>query len=74
MPKPELETDPTILGKTCFEGYREDMGGETFDGRPIPEWDDLGDKVRSGWIAGAQKVIDLRVDYGPQRWHTDSTP
>lgn len=60
------------MGKAAFEAYTEDMHGMTLDDRPIPPWDDLGEKVQSAWISAAKKVEDMRVDYGPQRWHTET--
>lgn len=47
------------LGQVAFEAYRAAVGGQTFDGKPIPGWDELhGDrlKVQGGWEAAAQAV------------------
>lgn len=47
------------LGQVAFEAYRAAVGGQTFDGKPIPGWDELhGDrlKVQGGWEAAAQAI------------------
>lgn len=47
------------LGQVAFEAYRAEVGGLTFDGKPIPGWDELhGDrlKVQGGWEAAAQAI------------------
>lgn len=55
----DIEINGETLGRMAFEAYREAVGGLTFDGKPIPGWDDLhGDraKVQAGWEAAADKV------------------
>lgn len=47
------------LGQVAFEAYCTAVGGKTFDGKPIPGWDELhGDrlKVQGGWEAAAQAI------------------
>lgn len=47
------------LGQVAFEAYRVAVSGQTFDGKPIPGWDELhGDrlKVQGGWEAAAQAI------------------
>lgn len=48
------------MGQLAFEAYCEAVGGQTFDGKPIPGWEELhGDrlKVQGGWEAAAQAVL-----------------
>lgn len=58
-------------GQVAFEAYNQARGGVTFDGRPIPAWDDLhGDKaaIQAAWEAAATAVIDetlIRLDHRP---------
>jgi hypothetical protein len=40
--------------REMFEEYCADAGGKTHDGKPIPTWDQIGDKVRGHWIAAAR--------------------
>lgn len=37
------------LGEIAFDAYTESKKGTTFDGRPIPKWEDLGESVRNAW-------------------------
>lgn len=48
----------TAWARRAFEAYAEAVGGKTVIGTRIPSWDDLGDKVRGGWIAAARAVRD----------------
>ena len=44
------------IGQVAFEAYNESKGGLTYDGKPIPPWDELsGDKaaVHRAWEAAA---------------------
>lgn len=45
-------------GQINFEAYAEAVGGKTFDDKPIPEWSALPEKVREGWEAGANAVLN----------------
>ena len=48
-------------GRIAFEAYNESKGGLTYDGKPIPPWDELsGDKeaVQRAWEAAAEAVIE----------------
>jgi hypothetical protein len=45
------------LGRLAFESYGVAVGGQTWDGKPIPGWDAVTDAVRAGWSAGAAAVL-----------------
>lgn len=45
-----------VLGKVNYQAYGLSVGGKTYDGRPIPKWEDLGQKIQEGWVAGAEAV------------------
>jgi hypothetical protein len=49
--------DAGALGRVAFDAYGETTGGLTHDGRPIPQWEDLGEAVQQAWIAAATAVI-----------------
>lgn len=54
------------MGRVAFEAYCAAVGGKTFDGKPIPGWDELhGDrlKVQGGWEAAAKVVREATIDY-----------
>lgn len=43
-------------GQIAYNAYGDHASWLTFDGRPMPRWDELGDAVRSHWIAAAARV------------------
>lgn len=45
------------MGQIAYEAYKEFTGGKTFDGRDMPEWKDLGDKIQRAWEAAADAVV-----------------
>lgn len=52
------ETDKS-LGQLAFEAYRAEGEPLTYDGKPIPEWDELhGDRaaVQRKWQAAAERI------------------
>lgn len=56
-------------GKIAFEAYAKAVGGTTHDGKVIPDWADLGDRVRGAWEAAGAAVaeeIDFAARYGDQ--------
>jgi hypothetical protein len=53
---------PTELGQLCYLAYSEAAGGRTHDGHPLLAWEDLGETVQGGWIAGAASVADHAVE------------
>lgn len=46
------------LGKLAYKAYAEARGNVTFDGKPMLEWDELGD-VQNGWVAAALFIAHL---------------
>ena len=51
-------TDDAVA-RAMFADYNEAAGGVTFDGRPIPPFDDVGAKVQANWLAVARKAREL---------------
>jgi hypothetical protein len=52
------------MGQVAFEAYCDAVGGKTYDGKPIPGWDELhGDrlKVQGGWEAAALAAIHAHM-------------
>jgi hypothetical protein len=45
----------------AWEAYAASVGGTTFDGKPLPTWDELGDRQKEGWRA-ATKAVRLMDD------------
>lgn len=48
----------TELAKIAYQGYGETTGFKNFQGQPMPEWKDLGEKIQNAWIAAVGAVID----------------
>jgi hypothetical protein len=44
-------------GREAFGAYCFTVGGLTHDGKPIPEWEELTDKVRLAWVRAANTVL-----------------
>lgn len=44
------------LGRLAYHAYGDHASWTTFDGRPMPLWDDLTDAVREHWDAAAEAV------------------
>ena len=39
--------------KHSYDAYTKAVGGTTFDGRPLPTFEELGDRQKEGWQAAA---------------------
>jgi hypothetical protein len=44
--------------KRGYEGYAASTGGKTFDGRDMPKWDELPERIREAWRAAIAAAID----------------
>jgi hypothetical protein len=42
-----------LRARRLWDAYSQRAGGVTFDGKPLPPWDALGDDRRSCWLAAA---------------------
>lgn len=40
-------------GQRAYAAYADATGGKTHDGRDMPDWSGLGDKIQAAWIAAA---------------------
>lgn len=50
------------LVKQMWGAYAKQAGGVTFDGKPLPTWDELGEERQSCWIAAASVAAD-RIEH-----------
>ena len=48
----------THIAKQMWDAYAFRAGGKTFDGKPLPTWDKLGEDRQSCWIAAASVTAD----------------
>ena len=46
------------LGRVGYEAYGQHTRWQTYDGRAMPQWDDLSDRTREAWAAAAAVVAD----------------
>lgn len=46
------------LAKIAFDAYNKEAGGKTWDGRDIPPFSDVGDKVQANWDAAAAAIVE----------------
>lgn len=49
--------DPMRFARAGYEGYFAHTMGKTFDGRDMPTWDALPDRIRDAWAAGANRIL-----------------
>ena len=46
------------IAKLMWDAYAIQAGGNTFDGKPLPTWDELGAERQSCWLAAASVTAD----------------
>ena len=46
------------LAKQMWGAYAIQAGGKTFDGKPLPNWDELGEDRQACWAAAAKVSAD----------------
>lgn len=44
------------LAQLAYRAYAESTGGKTWDGRDMPDWDGLGERIQGAWTAAAEEV------------------
>ena len=49
-------------GRMGYEEYAVSTGGKTYDGRDMPQWDDLPERIKSAWCAAASKILDTYAE------------
>lgn len=57
--------DITELARIAFEAYAKSKSGVTYDERPIPPWNELGQAVQNAWAASARAIMDavgMKID------------
>lgn len=41
----------------AYDAYAEFTGGKTFDGRDMPTWEQLPDRIKNAWRAAVSAVL-----------------
>lgn len=49
--------DDVNLGQLAFESYGQACDWTTFDGRPMPNWEQVGPRVRNLWTVAAAAIV-----------------
>lgn len=44
------------IGQIAFEAYSKSMGWKTYDGKDIPQWENLSSEVQKAWGAAARAI------------------
>lgn len=47
------------IGQVGYEAYAKQTGGKTFDGRKMPQWDDLPENIKLAWEAAGEAMLRL---------------
>jgi hypothetical protein len=53
-----IKGDAMETAKRMWDAYAFRAGGITFDGKPLPTWDELGEDRQSCWVAAASVTAD----------------
>ncbi len=51
----------TEAAKKAYEGYAESTCGKTYDGREMPEWQELNPAIQKAWTAAMHAGFGLIV-------------
>ena len=52
-----LKEEAVDVAKVMYAAYSEQAGGKTFDGKPLPTYEELGTDRQSCWKAAAEAAI-----------------
>ena len=56
-----MDNEKTI-GQLAFEAYVEQVGGVTYDKKPIPTWTALSIHIQDGWHKAARRVLMFAIE------------
>lgn len=55
--------DDDQLAKVGYEAYGNFTGRQTWNGLPMPDWFDLGERIQKAWVAAAHEISILAKRY-----------
>lgn len=55
---------PDDLGERAYAAYSEATDGLTYDGRLMPAWNDLGERIQNAWTAATKVAYDAGLAGG----------
>ena len=50
------------FSKIAWDAYVKAVGGVSFDGKPLPDWKDVGEKQKVGWQAAIDAVFEAALN------------
>lgn len=50
------------LGKEAYNGYCEVVDYKNYQGLPVPNWENLTDKIRTAWVVSAIHAVHCAVN------------
>ena len=56
-----MESHEIMLAREAYKAYGAVTDFKNFQGNPMPEWDDLPQKIRDAWVAAAAKVKQVTL-------------
>lgn len=45
------------LARSAYDAYCKQAGGKTFDGKPLPTFEELGPERQECWVAAARQLL-----------------
>lgn len=49
---------PVIIGKIAYDAYSSERGWKSFNGDPLPQWDQVKPDIQVAWAAAAEASIE----------------
>ena len=56
------DAERIVLAQTAYEAYGASTGGKNYPGLPMPSWGDLGEPIRTAWVAAVTEVVRTLLD------------
>jgi hypothetical protein len=45
------------IAESAYHAYCKEVGGKTFDGKPLPTYAELGAERQAGWVASVKQTV-----------------
>jgi len=55
--RPSTGTRTSQVARAGYEGYGGWLDWKTYDGRDMPQWDDLPVRIQMAWVAGIAAAV-----------------
>jgi hypothetical protein len=54
-----MESESISFAREAYDAYGATTDHKNYQGLPMPKWDDLPEKIRTAWVAAAERVAKL---------------